>query len=213
MRVGEQWVLPPSLSAHLLSRAISFIPMASNTIYAISDIEFFKFLFVCSGFLLCRSFTFLCWCFLSLHSFYCCSVTQSCLTLCNPIDCSTPGFPVHQQLWELAQIHVYQVGDAIQPSHPLSSIVPFSSCLQSFPASGSFQMSQFFTSGGQSTGVSASASVLPMNIQDWLPSGWTGWISLQSKGLSRVLSNTTIKRTGSLAFSFLCGSTVTSIHD
>ena len=70
--------------------------------------------------------------------------------------------------------------------HPTisSSALPFSSCLQSFPASQSFQMSQFFTSGGQSIGVSASASVLPMNIQDWFPSGWTGWISLQSKGLS-----------------------------
>ena len=64
-----------------------------------------------------------------------------------------------------------------------SSVIPFSSCLQSFPASGSFQMSQFFASGGQSTGVSASASVLPLNIQDWFPLGWTGWISLQSKGL------------------------------
>ena len=72
--------------------------------------------------------------------------------------------------------------------HPIisSSVIPFSSCLQSFLASGSFQMSQFFTSGGQSIGVSASASVLPMNIQDWFPLGWTGWIFLQSKGLSRV---------------------------
>ena len=74
-----------------------------------------------------------------------------------------------------------------------SSVVPFSSRLQSFPASGSFQMSQFFMSGGQSIGVSASASVLPVNIQDWFPSGWTGWISLQSKGLSRVFSNTTVQ--------------------
>ena len=77
--------------------------------------------------------------------------------------------------------------------HPTisSSVVPFSSCLQSFPASGSFPMSQFFTSGGQNIGVSASTSVLPMNIQDWFPLGWTGWISLQSKGLWRVFSNTT----------------------
>ena len=72
-----------------------------------------------------------------------------------------------------------------------SSVVPFSSHLHSFPASGSFPMSQFFASGGQSIGVSASTSVLPMNIQDWFPLGWTGWISLQSKGLSRVFSNTT----------------------
>ena len=75
-----------------------------------------------------------------------------------------------------------------------SSVIPFSSCLQSFPASGSFLMSWLFTSGGQSTGVSASASVLPMNIQDWSPLEWTGWISLQSKGLSRVFSNTTVQK-------------------
>ena len=80
--------------------------------------------------------------------------------------------------------------------HPtiLSSVIPFSSCPQSFPASGSFQMSQLFTSGGQSIGVSALASVLPMNIQDWPPLGWTGWISLQSRGLSRVFSNTTVQK-------------------
>ena len=75
-----------------------------------------------------------------------------------------------------------------------SSVIPFSSCLQSFPASGSFQMSQFFAWGGQSIAVSASASVLPMNIQDWFPLGWTGFISLQSKGLSRVFSNTTVQK-------------------
>ena len=75
-----------------------------------------------------------------------------------------------------------------------SSVVPFSSCPQSLPASGSFPMSQLFTWAGQSTGVSASASVLPMNTQDWSPLGWTGWISLQSKGLSRVSSNTTVQK-------------------
>ena len=85
--------------------------------------------------------------------------------------------------------------ELVMPSNPIisSSVVPFSH-LQSFPASGSFPMSQFFTSGGQSTGVSASASVLPMNIQDRSPLGWTGWISLQSKGLSRVFSNTTVQK-------------------
>ena len=120
------------------------------------------------------------------------SVTQSCLTLCDPMDCSTPGFPVHQQLPELTQACVHWVGDAIQPSHPLSS--PSPSSLQSVPASGSFQMSQLFTSGGQSIGVSASASVIPMNIQDWFPLEWSGWISLQSKELSRVFSNTTVQK-------------------
>ena len=80
--------------------------------------------------------------------------------------------------------------------HPTisSSVVPLSSCLRSFPASGSFPMSQFFTSVGQSIGVSASASVLPMSIQDWFPLGWTGWISLQPKGLSTVFSNTTVQK-------------------
>ena len=114
------------------------------------------------------------------------------LTLCSPMDCSMPGFPVHHQLPEFTQTHVHRVGDAIQPSHPL--VVPFSSHLQSFPASGSFQMGRFLASGGQSIGVSASTSVLPMNIQDWSPLGWTGWISLQSKGLSRVFSNTTVQK-------------------
>ena len=80
--------------------------------------------------------------------------------------------------------------------HPTISsfVIPFSSRLQSFPASGSFQMSQFFASGGQSIGISASTSVLPMNSQDWFPLGWTGWISLQSRGLSRVFSNTTVQK-------------------
>ena len=115
------------------------------------------------------------------------SVAQLWPTLFDPMDCSKPGFPVLHHLPELAQTHVHWVGDAIQQSHPL---IPFFSCLQSFPASGSFQMSQFFTSSGQSTGISASTSVLPMNIQDWFPFGWTGWISLQSKGLY----NTTVQK-------------------
>ena len=92
------------------------------------------------------------------------------------------------------------------------SVIPFSSCPQSFPASGSFPMSQLFTSGGQSTGVSASTSVLPMNVQDWFPLGWTDWISLMSKGLSRVFCNITVQN-NSLVLSFLYGPTLTSIHD
>ena len=84
--------------------------------------------------------------------------------------------------------------ESVMPSNLSSSVVPFASCLQSFPASGCFQMTQFFASGGQNIGVSASASVFPMNIQDWLPLGWTGWISLQSKGLSRVFSNTIVQK-------------------
>ena len=118
------------------------------------------------------------------------SVAQSCLTLCDPMNRSTPGLPLHHQLLELTQTQVR----LSQWCHPTISfsVIPFS-CLQSFPASGSFQMIQFFTSSGQSIGVSASASVLPMNTQDWPPLGWTGWISLQSKGLSRVFSNTTVQ--------------------
>ena len=99
--------------------------------------------------------------------------------------------------------------------HPIISfsLIPFSSCLKSFPASGSFQMSQFFASGGQNIRVSASASVLPMNIQDWFPLGLTGWISLQSKGLSRSSPTPQFKSINSLALSFLCSPTLTSIHD
>ena len=106
------------------------------------------------------------------------------------MDCSTPGFPVHHQHPELIQTHIHQVGDAIQPSHP---VVPFSSCLQSFPASESFLMSQLFASGGQSIGASASASVLPVNIQVWCPLGLTGLISLLSKGFSSLLQYYNLK--------------------
>ena len=117
------------------------------------------------------------------------SVAQLCPTLCDPMDYSTPGLPVHHQLLEFTKTHVHWVSDAIQPSHP---VFPFSSHLQSFPESGSFPINQFFAWNGQSIG--ASASVLPMNIQDWFPLEWTGWISLQSKGLSRVFSNTTVQK-------------------
>ena len=94
-----------------------------------------------------------------------------------------------------------------------SSVVPVSSYLQSSTTSGSFPMSQFFESGGQSIGAPASASILPKNIQDLFPLGWTGWIPLISKGLSRVFSNTTVQNHNSLAFSFLYGPALTSIHD
>ena len=94
-----------------------------------------------------------------------------------------------------------------------SSVIPITSCIQSFPASGAFQMSQFISSGGQSIGVSASTSVLLMNIHGWFPSGWTGLISLQSKGLSRVFSNTTVQSINSSALSLLYSPTLTSIHD
>ena len=107
-----------------------------------------------------------------------------------PVDCSTPGFPVRHQLLEFAQSRVYRVGDTIQPSHPLLTPSPpaFNLC----QPSGSFPGIWLFASGGQSIEASASASVLPMNIQDSFPLGFTVLISLQSKGLSRVFSNTTV---------------------
>ena len=117
------------------------------------------------------------------------SLAQLCLTLCNPMAWSTAGLCIHHQLPELAQAHVHSVSDAIQSSHPLLS--------PSHPPRLSirvFSNESVFTSGGQSIGVSASASVLPMNTQGWSPLGWTGWISLQSKGLSRVLSITTVQK-------------------
>ena len=106
------------------------------------------------------------------------SVAQLCLALCDRMDCSMPGLPVHHQLLEFTQTRVHWVGDAIYPSHPLSSSSPAPPRhrLQSFLASGSVLMSQFFASGGQSIGVSASTPVLPMNIQDWFPLGWTSWM-------------------------------------
>ena len=120
------------------------------------------------------------------------SVVQLCPTLCHLMNCSRPSLPVRHQLLEFTQTHFHWIGDAIQPFHPLSS--PFFSCPQSLPASESFPMRQLFAWGGQSTGVSALASFLPKNTQDWSLLEWTGWISLQSKGLSRVFSNTTVQK-------------------
>ena len=135
-----------------------------------------------------------CW---TLKSSQFISVAQSCPTLCDPMGlqharppCPSPTPGAYSNSCPLSWW-----------CHPTisSSVVPFSSHLQSFPASGSFQISQLFASGGQSIGVSASTSVLPMNIQDWFPLGWTGWISLQSKGLSRVFSNPKVQK-----YQFFC---------
>ena len=109
----------------------------------------------------------------------------------RPHESQHTNLPVHHQLPEFTQIHAHRVSDAIQPSHPLLS--PFLPVPNPSTASESFPMSQLFASGGQSTGVSALASFLPKNTQGWSPSEWTGWISLQSKGLSRVFSNTTVQ--------------------
>ena len=129
--------------------------------------------------------------FISEDSVQFSSVAQSCLTLCDPLDCSIPGFPVPSP-----------APGTCSNSCPLSwschstisSSVLFSSCLQSFASAGSFLVSQLFASGGQNIGASASASVLPMNIQDQFPLGLTGLISLQSKGLSRVFSSITVQK-------------------
>ena len=123
-------------------------------------------------------------------SMYCCwcSVTQSCPTLCDPMDCNAPGFPVFHYLLELAQ------------SHPLSPWCHSTSCPLSSPSPAAFNLSQhqglfqWVSSSHQVAKVSASASVLPMNIQDWSPLGWTSRISLQFKRLSRVFSNTTVQK-------------------
>ena len=139
------------------------------------------------------------------------SVAQSCLPLCVSVDCSTPGFPVHPQLLELAQTHVPWVSDAIQPSHPLPSPSP---PLFNVSQHQNLLMSQFFVSGGQIIGVSALASVLPMNIQDWFPLGRTGWISLQSKGLSQESSPTPqFKSINTFVLSLLHSPTLISIHN
>ena len=125
-----------------------------------------------------------------IFSFQFSSVAQSCLTLYNPMDCRTPGFPVHHQLLELTQTHVHRVSDAIQPSHPLFSL---SSAFSLSQHQGLFQWVSSLIRWPKYWSFS-SVLVLPMNIQNWFLLGWTGWISLQSKGLSRVFSNTTIQK-------------------
>ena len=126
------------------------------------------------------------------HNFFCCySATQLCLTHCDPWTAACQAslsFSISQSLLKLMSI------ESMVPSNHFILCHLFSSFPQSFPASGSFPMSQFFASGDQSIGASASTSVLPVNTQDWSPLGWTGWISLQSKGLSRVFSSTTVQK-------------------
>ena len=118
----------------------------------------------------------------------------------------TPWTAAHQASLSIPTPRVYSNScPSRRWCHPTisCSVIPFSSCLHSFPTLGSVSMSEFFTSGGQSIGVSASTSVFQMNIQDWFPLGWTGWISLQSKRLSGVFSNTTVQSINSLVLSFL----------
>ena len=134
-----------------------------------------------------------------------------CPNICNLMDCSTPGFPVHHQLPELTQIHVHHIGEAIQPSHPLLS-----------PSPPTFNLSQDQSFSDESVprirwpkywSLSFSISQSFMNIQDWFPFGWTGWIFVLSKGLSRVFSRPQLKSINSSALSFLYGPTITSKHD
>ena len=129
---------------------------------------------------------------ISVNSVQFSSVAQSCLTLCDPMNCSMARPPCPSPA---PGVHSNSCPSS-QWCHPAisSAVVPFSSCPQSLPASGSFPVSQLFAWGGQSTGVSALASFLPKKSQGWSPSEWTGWISLQSKGLSRVFSNTTVQK-------------------
>ena len=132
---------------------------------------------------------------------FCCSIIKSCSTLCDPMACSMSSLPV---------LHYSRVCSNSCPlnqwCHPTisSSVISFSSCLQSFPASGSFPMIKLLASVGESIGASASASVLPTNIQGWFPLGWTGLISLLSKGLLRVFSSTTVWKHKLTTLTALC---------
>ena len=120
----------------------------------------------------------------------CCSVTKSCLTLCNSMDCRIPGFPILHYLPQFTQTHVHE---SVMPSNHVTLLSTFFSCRQYFPASESFLMSWLFTSGGQSIGTSASASVLPVNIQGCFPLELIGLSSLLSKGLKSLFSTTVWK--------------------
>ena len=148
--------------------------------YALKNAIFHFYLLVMSSYVHLRNFVFS-------------SVTQSCPTHCNPMNHSTPDLTLHHQLPEFTQTLVHWIGNAIYPSHPLPS--PSPPALNPSQHQGLFQwVNQLFAWGDQSIGVSASASVLPTNAQDWSPLGWTGWISLQSKGLARVFSSTTVQK-------------------
>ena len=138
------------------------------------------------------------------------SVTQSCPSLCNPMNRRTPGLPVHHQLPEFTQTHVHWVDDAIQPSHPLLAPSPPAF---NFPSIRVFSNESALHSRRPNIGVSASTSVFPVNTRDLSPLGWIGWISLQSKGLARVFSKTTVLKHQFFGAQVSSQFNLTSIHD
>ena len=144
-------------------------------------------------------------------TFQFCSVAKSCLTLCDPMGRSTPSFPVRHQLLELAQIHFHQVGDAIQPSHPLLS--PSPPALNPSQHQGLFKWVSFFASGGQTIETSATGSGLLMNIQDSFPLDWLFWSPCSPRDSQESSPTPQFKSINSLVLSFVYGSTLTSIHD
>ena len=195
----RKWCFPECLSGRKVNmtgstKTLGMMGGANNGIFVANMLQQWKMLLNCYLWKVCsvRYFPrkvgpiFLCW-VLSQFS----SIAQSCPTLCDLMDCSKPDMPVDHQLLGLAQTHVHWVGDAIQPSYPLLSPSPPSFSLSQHQ--GLFQWISL-ASHGQSIGASASAWVLPMNVQDWFPLGWTGLIALLSKGLSRGFSNTTVQK-------------------
>ena len=144
----------------------------------------------------------------SFYSVQFSSVTQSCPTFCDPMNCSMPGLPIHHPLPKFTQTHVHWVGDAIQPSHLLSSPSPACSLSQN---QGLFQWGSSSHQVAKVLEFQLQPSVLPMNIENWFPLGWTGWISLQFKGLSRVFSNTTVRKHQFFGTQLLYSPTLTSM--
>ena len=183
-RMGEPGGLP-SMGSHKVEHDWSDLAAVAAAYILLFILNFGSEIHIIKKIILCKQN----WQMFSYYKFS--SVTQSCLTLGNPMNHSTPGLPVYYQLLEFTQIHVHWVDDAIQPSNPLYSLL----LLPPIPPSiRVFSNESALASGDQSIGVSALASFLPMNTQTWSPLEWTGWISLQSKGLSRVFSSTTVQK-------------------
>ena len=183
--------------------------------YFYSPIIYSKILVLCLHLTLWFIHFYFCmWCrHKSVKFLFCTSVQFSRSVMFDSTTPSTAAAQASLSITNSQSLLKLMLIESVMPSNHLILCHPFSSCLQFFPASGSFPVSQFFPSGGQSLGVSASASVFPMNIQDWLLLGWTGWISLLSKGLSIVFSNTTVQKHWCSVLSLLYGPTLTSIHD